>query len=178
MPISTGRIYKVLSLFIFLTFCHSLYAQDAPKEIIFEVPISLKIADAEASSSQRADTERKETFYPQNAIDGNPKTRWSSDFKEPQWLMVDLGGVFDIDKVVISWESAYAVAYRIELLIEGGDWKEAFSTEMGDGKSDTVAFPLQKARYVKINCLKRKSTLWGFSIFDITVYGKRKLILF
>lgn len=172
------KLYRVLLPFIFLAFLRSAYSEVIPKEITFEVPISIKIMNAEASSSQRADVERKQNFFPQNAIDGNPNTRWGSEFKEPQWLMVDLGGAFEVDKVVMVWESAYAVAYNIGLSVEGGEWKEVFSTENGDGKTDFVTFPLQKARYIRVNCLKRKSNLWGFSIWDVTIYGKRKLVLF
>ena len=30
-------------------------------------------------------------YRPENAVDGLPDTRWSSEFSDPQWLAVDLG---------------------------------------------------------------------------------------
>lgn len=153
------------------------FAEELPKKISFEVPIPLKAQAAEASSTQMAAADKKEDFYPKNAIDGNPSTRWSSEFQEPQWLMLDLDSICDVNKVAIAWESAYAISYKIELSVDGEIWNGVYSTETGDGKIDIITFPLQEARYIKIGCLKRK-TGWGFSIWDVTVYGKRKLVLF
>ncbi|MGV9273863.1 discoidin domain-containing protein [Streptomyces griseosporeus] len=33
----------------------------------------------------------EEPFSAQGAVDGNPSTRWSSAFSDPQWIRVDLG---------------------------------------------------------------------------------------
>src|SRR5262249_43698309 len=49
------------------------------------------------------------------AVDGNAGTRWSSVFTDPQWLQVDLGGTATVDRVVLSWEAAYATAYQIQV---------------------------------------------------------------
>ncbi len=145
--------------------------------VSFDIPVVLKPQDAEASSTQPPDNEKKEEFYPTNAIDGKPTTGWSSDSSEPQWLLADLGDLFDLDKVVISWEVAYSTSYKVSVSVDKGSWNEVYSTEEGKGRFETVSFPLQSARYIKIDCLKRKGE-GGFSIWDVSVYGKRKLILF
>ncbi len=44
---------------------------------------------ATASSTENA------TFPAGNAVDGNPGTRWSSAFSDPQWVQVDLGDEHD-----------------------------------------------------------------------------------
>ena len=51
----------------------------------------------------------------ENAVDGSMSTRWSSAFSEPHSISVDLGDVYDLDRVVIHWEAAFAVAYDVAL---------------------------------------------------------------
>ena len=57
-----------------------------------------------------------------NAVDGNPGTRWSSAFSDPQWIQVDLGADRrPIDQVVLTWEAAYATAFQIQISADGTD---------------------------------------------------------
>ena len=59
-----------------------------------------------ASSTQSPNT-------PQNAIDGNPSTRWSaSDGTFPQWIMVDLGQPCLIGGYAINWFNATNRSYQ------------------------------------------------------------------
>lgn len=51
-----------------------------------------------------------------NAVDGDDATRWSSEFqRNPQWIYVDLGQNYDLNKVRILWETAYATEYEIQV---------------------------------------------------------------
>ena len=153
-------------------------AEERPPYVVaFDIPIPVKPAAAEASTFQPPDKDKGEDFFPKNAIDGKPNTRWSSAFEEPQWILLDLGEVYDIDKVIINWESAYAVSYKIETSADRTSWKEVYATDSGKGRTETVTFPLTKTRYIKVDCLK-KAGEWGFSIWEVSVYGKRKLVLF
>lgn len=154
-----------------------LVAQEAEKAVFYDVRTPLKPRLAEASSTQAPDKEKKENFDALNAIDENPATRWSSNFSEPQWLMMDLGKTCDVDKMVITWESAYATSYNIEISRDRNNWTEVYSTQEGKGGAESIAFKPQKTRYIKINCLKRKGQ-WGFSIWDVSVYEKKRLVLF
>ena len=62
-------------------------------------------------------------YSPSNAVDGQKSTRWSSAFADPQWITVDLGGTFDISRVVLNWEAAYAsVTYPADLERRGVTW--------------------------------------------------------
>lgn len=141
------------------------------------MPLPVKTADAEASSTQPPDKDKGEDFLASNAIDGKADTRWSSIFEEPQWLILDLGEEFDIDKLIISWEPAFASSYKIGVSSDKLLWKEVFSTTAGRGGTETVTFPISRARYIKID-LSKKNGDWGFSVWEISVYGKRKLVLF
>ena len=57
---------------------------------------------ATASSTENA------SFPAGNAVDGNPGTRWSSAFSDPQWVQVDLGAGTTVCGVTLSWETAFA----------------------------------------------------------------------
>jgi hypothetical protein len=64
---------------------------------------------AAASSSQNA------SFPASAAVERNTGTRWSSGFSDPQWLEVDLGSSQAIGQVVLTWATAYATAFQIQI---------------------------------------------------------------
>lgn len=108
----------------------------------------------------------QENFGPRNAIDGNMATRWSSEFSDPQWLLLELDQPKIISGVIIYWEAAFGEDYQVLLSLDGKDWKVVFEIKGADGKTDDIYFKPQEARYVKIICQKR-ATSWGASIFEI-----------
>src|SRR4051812_947553 len=58
-------------------------------------------------------------FPSENAVDGDPHTRWSSSFRQPQWISVDLGEASDIKRIKLNWEAAYAKQYDLEVSDDG-----------------------------------------------------------
>jgi hypothetical protein len=71
---------------------------------------------ATASSTDNA------SFPASAAVDGNTGTRWSSAFSDPQWLEVDLGSSQAICQVVLTWATAYATAFQIQVSPDGTTW--------------------------------------------------------
>ncbi|MFJ9713808.1 discoidin domain-containing protein [Streptomyces sp. NPDC101234] len=61
---------------------------------------------------------------PGNATDGDPGTRWSSAYQDDQWIEVDLGSEVPFDRVVITWETAYARTYTVQVSDDGSDWTD------------------------------------------------------
>src|SRR5207248_1524487 len=80
-----------------------------------------------ASSTENA------SFPAANATDGNPGTRWSSAFSDPQWLEVDLGSSQGMCGVTLNWEAAYATAFQIQTSADNANWTSIFSTTTGTG---------------------------------------------
>ncbi len=76
-----------------------------------------------------------------NAVDGDPATRWGSQYADPQWLSVDLGSVKTLSQVRLHWEVAYARTYRIETSTDGAAWNPVWSTTAGDGGVDDITLP-------------------------------------
>jgi beta-glucosidase len=106
-----------------------------------------------------------------NAVDGNPSTRWSSAFSDPQTLTVDLKAVCEIDRVVLNWESAYGTEYEILASLDGFLWLEAASVTDGNGGADTLSIAAN-ARYVRLTATRR-GTEWGYSLHEFQVYSDR-----
>lgn len=116
-----------------------------------------------ASSSENA------SLGPSNAFDGNSYTRWASAHTEKNWIYVDLGSQYNINKVKLNWEIAYAKGYEIQFSNDSNSWSTVYTTQNGDGGIDEVSVS-GTARYVRMNGLKR-STEWGYSLWDFEVYG-------
>jgi len=106
---------------------------------------------------------------PAAAFDGRTTTRWSSEFSDPQWLRVDLGGPATITGVVLNWEAAYATGYRIEVSGDATTWTTIYSTTTGTGGTQTLAVS-GTGRYVRLYGTTR-ATGYGYSLWEFDVLG-------
>ncbi|HET6711421.1 discoidin domain-containing protein [Amycolatopsis sp.] len=66
---------------------------------------------------------------PERAFDGDPDTRWTSGYSDNQWLQVDLGAATAFDRVVLTWETAYAATFAIQVSQDGEAWTEVASVD-------------------------------------------------
>jgi len=103
-----------------------------------------------------------------NAVDGNAESRWSSAFTDTQWLAVDLGARWQINKVRLSWEDAYAKAFRVDVSNDSKTWKSVYSTNNGQGGDVSLEVAGVPARYVRVYCIQRSGT-YGYSLFEVDV---------
>ena len=105
-----------------------------------------------------------------NALDGDGTTRWSSTFADAQWIYVDLGATYNISKVKLTWERAFATGYQIQVSPNASTWTTIYSTTTSDGGVDDLAGLSGVGRYVRMNGTAR-ATQWGFSLWELEVYG-------
>lgn len=103
------------------------------------------------------------------ATDGDPGTRWSSAFSDPQWLQVDLGAPAVLSRVNLQWESAFASAFRIETSPDATSWTTVHTTTSGTGGVQDLAVS-GTGRYVRMVGTTR-GTGWGYSLWEFRVYG-------
>ncbi|MFG2167244.1 discoidin domain-containing protein [Micromonospora chersina] len=104
------------------------------------------------------------------ATDGDPGTRWSSAFSDPQWLQVDLGGTATVDQIELVWEAAYARAFQLQVATDpAGPWQTIYSTTTGTGGTQTLAVS-GTGRYVRLYGTAR-ATGYGYSLWEFKVYG-------
>jgi len=101
------------------------------------------------------------------AVDGNAGTRWSSQFSDPQWIRVDLGGAVTICQVALTWEAAFARSFQIQTSPDGSAWTTIFSTTTGTGGTQTLTVN-GTGRYVRLLGTVR-ATSYGYSLWEFAV---------
>ncbi|KAB8189184.1 coagulation factor 5/8 type domain-containing protein [Nonomuraea phyllanthi] len=117
---------------------------------------------ATASSAERGDLDAGK------AVDGDPGTRWSSTFSDPQWIQVDLGSTKDICGVGLSWEAAYGKDFTIQASPDGSAWTTLKSVTGGDGGTDSYDVS-GEGRYLRVHGTAR-GTGYGYSLWELTVH--------
>ncbi|HYG37478.1 MAG TPA: discoidin domain-containing protein [Cytophagales bacterium] len=106
----------------------------------------------------------------QFAVDGNGSTRWSSQYSDPQWLYVDLGTSYNINRVKITWETALGKDYQIQISNNASSWTTIRTVTGNTTLVNDLTGLSGTARYVRMYGTAR-GTMWGYSIFEMEVYG-------
>jgi hypothetical protein len=121
-------------------------------------------------------------YKPEYAVDGKANTRWGSEYKENQWIYVDLGSTYKVTRVVLKWEDANPKDYRLEVSNDALTWDTLITLTgkpIGE-RTDDVTLPEPKVgRYVRMYGLARnQSKLYlplieynGYSLWNYEVYG-------
>ncbi|MGB0385677.1 MAG: carbohydrate binding domain-containing protein [Ardenticatenaceae bacterium] len=107
---------------------------------------------------------------PENAVDGDPSTRWASEFSDPQWIYVDLGASVEIDRVLLNWEGAYSSEYELQVSDDATNWTTIHTETAGDGGVDDITGLNAMGRYVRMYGTAR-GTIYGHSLWEFEVYG-------
>ncbi|MBD5234363.1 MAG: hypothetical protein HDS65_09340 [Bacteroidales bacterium] len=131
---------------------------------------NLALGKTATASSTRDDNKAS------RANDDNADTRWESEWADNQWIAVDLEDRYEIDRVEILWEGAYARTYRIQTSLDGETWTDVLSVSDCKGSLDTRSFSPIVAAHVRICCDRRALEAYGFSIYEFRIYGLRKII--
>ena len=131
----------------------------------------LKVDESNVSYKKTATSSSVENFRlaPEYAVDGDLMTRWSSAWSEPEWIRIDLGEQYNIEKIKLYWEGAYAKSYSIEVSLDGESWTEVYTTEESDGEVDELSIEPVSAKFVRLNGLVRASE-YGFSLYELQVF--------
>lgn len=108
------------------------------------------------------------------ATDGNLTTRWESVWGvDPQDLTVNLKDDYVIDRVVLTWEAAAAKTYDILVSTDGETWTKATTCTIKQAGRQEHTFAPIEARYVRIHGTSRMMTAYGYSLYELEVYGQR-----
>jgi glucosylceramidase len=111
---------------------------------------------------------------PAKALDGNLKSRFSSDEDQIPGLYfeVDLGAPASFDELLMDVPNSahdYARGYEIEVSNNAASWTTV-ATCSGTGTTEIVSLPSQKAQYVKV-VLNTSNTSWWWSIDEFYLNG-------
>jgi len=122
-----------------------------------------------AASSAEVDT-----LAASKATDGNDVSRWASleGVSGIEWLSIDLGSEKSINTVLIKWESAFAKTYQLQVSPDGVNYTDV-ATVNNTKKiaQDIKTFADTKARYVRLYCTEKADADWGYSLYELEVYG-------
>lgn len=139
------------------------------------IEIDVPGVDLARGKSTTSSSDESATYAAGKAVDGNSSTRWSSgqwmQNNSIGWLTIDLGALYDIDRVQLNWEAAFAADYQIQVSEDGHDWTTAASP-VGATTGGVVDFTNRSARgrYVRVYCTKVNSTN-NYSLYDVNIYG-------
>jgi beta-glucosidase-like glycosyl hydrolase len=107
---------------------------------------------------------------PAMAVDGSLTSRWESLYADPQWIYVDLGQATEITHVKLTWETAYASGYQVQVSNDAATWTSIYSTTTGTGGVNDLTGLKGYGRYVRMYGTAR-GTGYGYSLFEFEVYG-------
>jgi hypothetical protein len=104
------------------------------------------------------------------AVDANGTTRWESAYSDTQWIYVDLGATYNINRVKITWEAALGKNYYLETSANATTWTNLKTISNNTTLVNDHTGLSRSARYVRIYGTAR-GTVYGYSIFEFEVYG-------
>ncbi|MEU5958489.1 discoidin domain-containing protein [Streptomyces sp. NPDC047525] len=132
---------------------------------VFDAPDLARGRKATASSAETA------SLGPENAVDGDPATRWASKYTDGEWLAVDLGEVRTVRRVLLDWEAAAGRDYDLQVSEDGGSsaWRTVVERRgRATAGVDSIDVGGVTARYVRMQGLKRQTT-YGYSLHRFEV---------
>jgi hypothetical protein len=125
-----------------------------------------------AAARVTASSVHSEDYPAENALDGDPQTRWASRAQgKPEWLRVDFGRAVAVENIVVHWEAAYAVHYQIQISADGTHWQVLRDKTDGRGGKEVLGNLGGKGRYVRLLCLKPSGHNM-YSVWEIEFPGK------
>jgi endoglucanase Acf2 len=101
--------------------------------------------------------------------DGDLGTRWESDYVDAQTVTINLGGQFDLDKVVLTWEAAYSKVYNLQISTDNVTYTPLYSQPSGNGGREELAVT-GRGQYIRLN-MQQRGTTYGNSLYEFEVYG-------
>ncbi|WP_042378365.1 discoidin domain-containing protein [Streptacidiphilus melanogenes] len=139
-------------------------------------PVDVPAGDLALNRPTTASSVETAAFPALYATDGSYGTRWSSLYSDPQWLQVDLGAPYRVTGAKLSWETAYAKAYQVQVSDDAANWTTIYATTNGPGGTEQIGGLDGAGRYVRVLGTQR-ATSWGYSLWEFEVHGTPDLAL-
>lgn len=105
-----------------------------------------------------------------NALDGNPSTRFTTQYADNQWYLIDFGREVTFNTVAIDWEVAHSKDYVLEYSNNGTEFTQFLSEPNCPGGNEIKTFDAVTARYLRIS-MGGRATKWGHSFWEFAVYN-------
>lgn len=136
--------------------------------------LAVAAAPVNLASGRRAypSTTESSTYSPARVTDGDATTSWRSapGGAEKQWIYVDLGQLHAISRVRLTWDSAHASEYMIQVMLSPNNWATIYRTSTGDGGVDDIRGLSGASRYIRVFALKRGTTARNYGLKEFEIY--------
>ena len=111
-------------------------------------------------------------YEPSKIVDGNTTTtRWASAYSGDQWIQVDLGASYNVNRVKLTWDAAYAKNYQILISSNGSSWTTLRSVTNNTALINDQTALTGTGRYLRINGTVKALPAWGYSLYELEVFG-------
>ncbi|WP_227793639.1 discoidin domain-containing protein [Paenibacillus guangzhouensis] len=108
----------------------------------------------------------------EKALDQTIASKWQSDPADPQWLIADLKGSYQMNRVKMYWGGTYAKAYQLQVSDDMITWKTVYATQVGAGGAEDVQFTGADGKFIRIYATGR-SNKNGYALHEFEVYGTK-----
>ena len=111
-----------------------------------------------------------------NINDDNDKSWWQAAGNDNEWVKIDLGKIYSINTVVMTWDMN-AAGTDCDLMISEDDvnYTTIYSIKNWDAVSNDginkVSFDNANARYVKLANMKNSATPYNMTLFEVEIYN-------
>ncbi|PVD51873.1 hypothetical protein DC498_12550 [Terrimonas sp.] len=104
--------------------------------------------------------------------------RWASEYSDPQWISVDLGGVYEIREIRLFWEVANGMNFNIEVSDDNVNWTSVAGIINNSANQYINHIPVPigtTAQYVRMYGITR-NTGYGYSLYEFQVMGVNSIL--
>ncbi|MGY5355522.1 galactose-binding domain-containing protein [Wenyingzhuangia sp. IMCC45467] len=155
-------------------------AQDGTTTKTYTLNFTVDKENLALNKTATASSSAGEGYQESYAFDGNTGTRWGTPSQgvleegnngTPEWIYVDLEDTYSLTGVNLNWEGAYATDYLVQVSSNANDWTTVHTQVGGDGSIDDISFTETSGQYVRIYATKRGLGDYGYSLWEVEVYG-------
>jgi F5/8 type C domain/Dolichyl-phosphate-mannose-protein mannosyltransferase len=139
----TGSLFYVFNGRVWKTYVNQI---DYSRPLHIPLNVDSIALNLPASASSTADPS---TTAPALAFDGDGATHCQSSTGGEQWLAVDLGASTHVGRLELTWDSAYATSYDLQVSDDGQTWRTIVSNPSGQGEHEAFRVSAN-GRYVRL----------------------------
>ena len=147
--------------------------------VLLMLPVSAALAASNIPAKDTwkvsASSIQSDEFLPGYLADGDMATRWSSQAKDEEWALIDLGKVVEITGFTLNWENGYSNKYNLLISTDSRVWTTVYVNDDSDGQMDDIYIRPISGRYVRLDTRER-ATSWGNSLWEFDIKGTDDIV--
>ena len=89
--------------------------------------------------------------------DGKFDTRWSSQYNDEEFFILDLGQIYDIEALTLFWETASAGSYNLEGSLDRENWTSIKTVKNSEGGMEFIDFDTVSFQFIRFSGIERST---------------------